>query len=136
MHGTLVLAILSIQSSYARDVERSLDRPDDVPDTLQWWVSPQGSWRIKTYALDHDIHTHDVGSHADLVRLAQTNNLKHYGNVIRAQHILEFSDCSDQAEVEKTFGNLGLVPRLEVAMGRFAFSKPDDAKYWTQSAPR
>jgi hypothetical protein len=71
MRGTLVLAILSIQSSYARDVEQSLDTPDDVPDTLQWWVSPQGSWRIKTYALDHDIHTHDVGSHTDLVRLAQ-----------------------------------------------------------------
>lgn len=135
MRGTLILAILSVRSSYARGVEESAT-DDQVSDTLQWWVGSSTSWRIKTYVLDHDIHTHDVGSRADMVQLAEANNLKHYGDIIKAQHVLDFADCADSAEVQRVLGGVNLAPRLEVAAGRFAFWKPDDARYWTQSTPQ
>jgi len=137
MQGTLVLAVLNVKSSYLRDVEESLEGKDDIPDTLQWWIGPESAWRIKTFALDHDIHVYSVGpGSAELVELAQENNAKHYGEVIACQHILAFKDCEDTKEVRRLFKKTGLSPRLEVATGRFAFWKPDDAKYRTQSQPK
>jgi len=122
MQGTLVLAVLNVKSSYLRDVEKSLEGEDDIPDTLQWWIGPENAWRIKTFALDHDIHVYSVGpGSAELVELTQENNAKHYGEVIACQHILAFKDCEDAKEVRRVFKKTGLSPRLEVATGRFAF---------------
>ena len=53
----LVLAILSIQSSYLEDKEIPAER---IPDTVQFWYSPGITWRVKTYAIDHDIHIGSV----------------------------------------------------------------------------
>lgn len=64
MRGILVLAVLSVKSSYSRNLEIALQREDDVPDTLQWWLGRDACWRILTYALDHDIHTYFVGNSA------------------------------------------------------------------------
>lgn len=137
MQGTLVLAILIVKSSYLREVEEPLADDDDIPDTVQWWIAAEGACRIKTFALDHDIHVHSVGEgNAKLVEVAQANNAKHYGDVIAVQHVLVFKNCEDTTEVQKVFKKTGLPPRLEVASGRFAFWKPDDAKYKTQSEPR
>lgn len=136
MDGTLLLAILSIRSSYARNIEETLGE-GDVPDTLQWWISPLASWRIRTYAIDHDIHTHTLsGPHSNLLELARAQTLKHYGDIIIAQHEIEFADCTDQELVESALRKAGLTPHLEVAPGRFAFWKPDDARYHSQSVPK
>src|SRR5207245_4972487 len=56
---TLVLAVLSVQSSYRNNTEKPAS---DVCDTVQWWITPDNTWRIKTFALDHDIHVHEVGT--------------------------------------------------------------------------
>lgn len=136
MQGTLVLTILTVQSSYLREVEEPLNDAAVVPDTIQWWIAPSGSWRIRTYALDHDIHTYSVGDVNGLTDLALANAQKHYGDVIRSQHVIEFRDCLDAAEMSAAFREAGLEPRLEVAAGRFAFWKPDEGKYHTQSEPK
>jgi hypothetical protein len=137
MRGTLVLAILEVRSSYVDEVEEPLRSPDDVPDTLQWWIDANGAWRIKTFALDHDIHVHSVGTtKPGLVDLAQANNKKHYGDVISRQYVFEFFDCTDDEEVRRTFATHKLPPRLEIAPGRFAFWKPDDEEYRTKSTPK
>jgi hypothetical protein len=131
------MAVLNVKSSYRQEIEEPLDGESDIPDTLQWWIGTDGAWRIKTFALDHDIHTYAVGGAGpNLVELAQANNLKHYGDVIDAQHVLEFQDCTDNKEVRRVFRRIGLTPRLEVAEGRFAFWKPDEAAYRTQSQPK
>src|SRR5262245_52474850 len=137
MRGTLVLAVLNVKSSYLQEIEEPLDGEGDIPDTLQWWIAAGNAWRIKTFALDHDIHTcaMDKGG-PELVELAQANNLKHYGDVVDSQHVLEFQDCTDAKEVRRVFRRVGLPPRLEVAEGQFAFWKPDEAKYRTQSQPK
>jgi hypothetical protein len=136
VRGTLILTVLNITGSYARDTERPADPEADVPDTLQWWIGEQ-AWRIRTYGMDHDIHTHAVGpGRTDLVETARANNARHYGDVTRAEHVFHFRDCTDAHEVAAAFAAAGLPPRLEVAAGRFAFWKPDDARYRSQSTPR
>jgi len=134
--GTLVLAILKVTSSYARNIERPVEGADDVPDTLQWWIGEQ-TWRIRTYGLDHDIHSHSIArTGSEVLDVALQNNAKHYASVTKVQHVLEFADCNDPVEVAKVFGDAGLPARLEVAAGRFAFWKPDNLKYRSHTAPR
>ena len=55
---TLVLAILTVESSYVQEIERPATR---VPDTVQFWFAPESDWRIKTFAIDHDIHAYRIG---------------------------------------------------------------------------
>jgi hypothetical protein len=136
MQGTLVLAILAVRSSYGQRIEVRLGDSNDIPDTLQWWIAASGTWRIRTYAIDHDIHTHQVdGKPDDLLVLASEGNRKHYDDVLGAEHVLQFSDCNDRSEVQAKFRAVGLEPRLEIAAGRFAFWKPDDLRYSTKTAP-
>src|SRR5262245_21305082 len=56
--GTLIIGILTIESSYAQNTERP---SRGVPDTLQFWIAPDRAWRIRTYATDHDIHPYSLG---------------------------------------------------------------------------
>ena len=64
---TLIVAILSIESSYLDEVERPVK---DVPDTVQFWLTSASQWRIKTYAIDHDIHVHRLGGEQSATRLS------------------------------------------------------------------
>ena len=137
MQGTLILAILNVKSSYSQEVEEPLESDYDIPDTLQWWIGTESAWRIKTFALDHDVHVYSIGSGSgEFVQLALDNNAKHYGDVIACQHVLRLNDCEDSDEVRELFKEIGLSPRLEIATGRFAFWKPDDAEYSTRSQPK
>lgn len=136
MQGTLVLTILTVQSSYLRDVEQALVSEAETPDTIQWWIARAGSWRIRTYGIDHDIHTHSIGNSGNLTDLALLNAQKHYGDVIQSQHVIDLTDALDPDAVVAAFRPTGLKPRLEIAAGRFAFWKPDEARYHTQSQPR
>jgi len=137
MPGTLLLAVLSVKGSYADEIEIPLDGPDDIPNTLQWWISDVSAWRIVTFAIDRDIHTYRIGGEPEkMLALALENNRKHYGDIIAAVHTLEFADCHDAAEVAATFAAVGLEPRLEVAGDDFAFWKPEDVPYETKSTPK
>src|SRR5216684_2122170 len=55
----LVLALLTVESSYTQNIERPASK---TPDTLQFWIAPDGTWRIKTYAIDEDVHIHRLGN--------------------------------------------------------------------------
>jgi len=137
MQGTLLLAILNVRSSYIDSMELPLATADLVPDTLQWWIGPATAWRIRTYAIDHDIHLHEVaGDREEIIAIAKENNRKHYAEIIEAEHSLTFVNCQDQAEVDMECRRIGIASLLEVSVGRFAFWKPDDARYTTKSAPR
>ena len=128
---TLIVAVLSVQSSYRNNTEKPAGK---VPDTVQWWVTAENTWRIKTFAMDHDIHVHEIGS-LDPAE-AVNNTKKHYGDVIKSLHTLRFSDYTDERNVREVFQSAGLAPNLEVAPRGFAFWNPDHAKYRTQSQPR
>ena len=69
MKTVLVLFFLTIQSSYHGNTESAATA--DVFDTVQFYSSAGGNWRIKTYAQDEDAHIWSLGSDvADIVSLA------------------------------------------------------------------
>ena len=137
MRGTLLLALLNVKSSYLREIETALENADEVPDTLQWWFGDGGCWRIRTYALDHDIHAYQIANSLQTtLELAKKNNRDNYGDIIQSQHLIHFVDCANPAEVEAEFGRIGLVPRVEIVTAQFAFWKPDEAEYSTKSNPQ
>lgn len=135
MRGTLLIAILSVRCSYRSNEEQPADA-GQPHDTIQWWISGEQAFRIKTFALDHDIRvllTESLGDDKEAKCLA--NNHRHYGDLITREEAIEFEDCLDQSEVASKLGALGLSASLAVEEGVFAFWAPDGERYWTQSAP-
>jgi hypothetical protein len=135
--GTLVIGILTIESSYAQNKERPSRR---VPDTLQFWIGADSAWRIRTYATDHDIHPHrvgDIGMMKDRpTELARDHIKKHYGDVLASTVVLEFSDTNDTSAVRKLLTEHKLKGSLEVTKVGFAFWNPDDEHYKSTTAPK
>jgi hypothetical protein len=135
MKGTLVLQILNIRSSFRK--ERSTPAIN-LPDTIQFWITDDSAWRIRTYALDHDIHVYQLGHQqipGDPVEWLRQDSREHFADEIASEYTILFSDAQEEAEVQKVFEAIGLDPRLEVADLGFCFWKPDEQKYVTQSTP-
>ena len=87
MRGTLVLAVLTVKSSYLQEIEEP-SRTRTCSGHIAVVDCVNNAWRIKT-ALNHDIHTHAVERGGpDLVcwRRQTTQALRRS----RAQHVLEF----------------------------------------------
>jgi len=129
---TLILAILDIRSSYLEDRREPAER--ETPDTVQWWVGPDLTWKIRTFGIDHDLHLHQVrGGDADFF-LEHTR--KDFDGLIRAIYKLEFKDYTDEAERDRVLVEAGLHAGLEVAEPHgFAFWNPDYGVYKTKSYP-
>ena len=105
----LVLALLTTESSYKSEIERPATA---VVDTAQFWFGAESPWRIRTYAIDHDIHIYSLGSRADGTSFTQkeatTHIAKHYGEVLKKHYVITFKNPTDS----------------------------DGQKYKTQSAPK
>lgn len=133
----LVIAVLLTESSYALDIEQPATA---VPDTAQFWFGAETAWRIRTYAVDHDIHVYSVGRRDDKSSLtpgeAEMHLRKHYADVLAGVHVLTFKDPGNVLEVLRVLSAHGLHGKLEVAPAGFAFYNPDASKYKTQSQPR
>ena len=135
--GTLVIGVLTIESSYAQNTERP---SRGVPDTLQFWIGPDGVWRIRTYATDHDIHPHSLGDLGKMkdrpTEFARDHIKKHYGDVLASTVVLEFPDTSDTNAVRKVFTQHKLKGSLEVTKVGFTFWNPDDGHYKSKTTPK
>ena len=135
--ATLVVAILSVESSYAQEVERGATK---VPDTLQFWITPKAQWRIRTYAIDHDIHCYTLAPRSDGSFLttdeASAHIKKHYGGIISSTVILKFHDPSNKDEVQHVLTEHKLKGTLEVGKNGIAFYNPDSGTYRSQTKPK
>ena len=130
---TLVVAFLSIESSYTRNFERPAAR---VPDTVQFWFAPDSQWRIRTFAVDHDIHVHSMPGKRLNSDWARSNIKKHYGDVLSRVVVLSLPHPQDPNEIQAILSQHHLSGKLEFAPQGFAFYNPDQAEYRTQSEPR
>jgi hypothetical protein len=128
----LALALLTTESSYKSEVERPATK---VEDTIQFWFGAEGPWRIRTYAIDHDIHIYSIDS-SFTEESAQAHIAKHYAEVLKKQYVIRFKDTTDADAIEKALRAVGLQGTLEVAQSGFAFYNPDSGKYKTQSEPK
>ena len=129
---TLVLAILDVRSSHLENRREPAER--ETPDTVQWWIGPEETWKIRTFGIDHDLHLHHVrGGDADYFA---KHTLKEFGGLVRAVYRLEFADYTDEAERDRVLREAGLRAGLEMAQEHgFAFWNPDQGAYKTKSYP-
>jgi hypothetical protein len=133
--ATLVLAILSIESSYASDVERPAG---EVPDTVQFWLAADGQFTIRTHAADHDIRVHRIARRPDGTPYdaAQAEALidRHYADVTARRVTLPFPDPHDAAEVQRVLAGEGLAGCLQFVADGWAFYNADGGDYRPRSA--
>jgi hypothetical protein len=137
MTFTLIVALLTIQSSYAKELEQPAS---GVPDTVQFWITPTSQWRIRTYAMDHDIHVYSLGAAPDKEKVtpefAVEHIKKHYADVTASLVEITFNDPTDTKEVERVLAEHRLTGTLEVSKSGVAFYDPDRARYRSQSTPK
>jgi hypothetical protein len=136
--AVLLVALLTIESSYLQEIERPRSI---VPDTVQFWLGAGGSqWRIRTFAIDHDIHVHRIGgreSSASLsVQRAEENIRKSYGDVLDRIEAVCIPDAARTDDVAALLATHNLSGELEVSPSGFAFFNPDREKYKSQSRPK
>lgn len=132
---TLVLALLSVQSSYVGEVEKPAEH---APDTIQFWLAPDSQWRIRTYAIDHDIHVYNLGSVEDRKissDSAVAHIQQHYSDITTSLVVPTFVNPNDKKEVDHVLAEHGLAGALEMSKSGVAFYNPDRSEYRTKSDP-
>jgi hypothetical protein len=133
----LLVIFLIVQSSYSLNIERP---SQGVSDTVQFWFTPHSDWRVRTFAIDHDIHVHQIREeHSD--RLFGTDQaidstLKNYQDVIDRYVLIHLKNPIDATEVARALAFHELSGEIEQSPSGLAFYNPDKAKYWSQSAPK
>lgn len=134
--GVLLVTVLSVSSSYANNVEYAVAGSSRVPDTVQWWISPTGTWRIRTFGVDHDIHVHKIqGILKDPLEFAKANTLKHFGDIVASQNSLSIEGVADSEMIAGRFVDAGLAPYFDVAPAGFIFWRPGAVHYFSQTEP-
>ncbi len=130
--AVLIVARLTVSSSYGQNVEQPAG---ERFDTVQFYLSGAGeaACRVRTFALDHDIHVHRIGWPPDRAHeLARAHLDRVYGEVLASVDTIGLPRRSTQ-DLRDTGITVG---ELEVAaQGGFAFWNPDGARYATRSEP-
>jgi hypothetical protein len=133
MNTKLVIFFLTVQSSYSDNTEEPAT--DKVFDTVQFFESETGGWRIKTYATDQDVHVWSLGDQVeDIVALARSNTEKHYRDVLSEGYILESDTGTDG--LRRELADRGLSTHLEISEAGFVFWSPEGTSYSTKSKPQ
>ena len=129
----LVFAILTTESSYAYETERTATT---VPDTVQFWFTPDVQWRVRTYAIDHDIHPYTLDGRPFTADAAEAHIKKHYADVLASVVVLTFRDPNDKTDVQRILDEHKLTGTLEVGKNGVAFYNPDRGEYRSKSQPK
>lgn len=132
METILVIFFLSVQSSYAQNKE--LPATANVFDTIQFVADNGKYWRIKTYALDQDVHIWSLGSDvADIEAVAKANTMKHYGDLLTEGYVIKTGD--GVAGVRRALHDRGLDEHLELPEAGGLFWAPSGSRYRSKSTP-
>ena len=126
-----MLGVLTMQSSYGRNVE---EPARGVPDTVQWWFLGDATWRVRTYAIDRDVHPHRADG-VD-VEFAKANVREHYGDVLRSLHVVSLSNVRDPEATRNELRAAGLRDTVQFSDSGIPLWLPDDARYESRSEPR
>ena len=134
--GTLIIYKLTVESSYADDFERPAE---ESFDTIQWWIGNKRAWRIKTYAVDNDIHPYRLETNkpkSELLELAAANTKKNYGDVIGKRFIIEIPDGPSEEIVRELLRNQGLKESHEWVDSGYFLWLPDGIELKTKTKPK
>jgi hypothetical protein len=132
---TLVLARLTVRSTYAAHSEEPA--AGDAFDTIQFWLGPEDGWRIRTFAVNHDLHIHHLADFAedsgDRLQILRDHLQRMYQDVLAQVYVLELKNAADEVEVTRVLEANGLTGVLEYVEAGFAFYNPDRGEYRTQT---
>lgn len=132
---TLLLATFTVRSTYAANSETAA--AGNAFDTIQFWLGPEDGWRIRTFAVNHDLHVHHLADFSedsgDRIRVLQDHLERMYQDIVERVYLLVFDDASDEALVARILEANGLSGALEHAEAGFAFYNPDGGEYRTQT---
>jgi len=126
--------MLNIESSYLNDIERNASSP---ADTIQFMLIDGEAWRIKTYAVDHDVHVWNLGlmEAAKFNETAVNNTAKHYGDVLSKKLTLQTKNGFEG--LRKELIDSGLAQNLEIPKSKkFAFWVSEPNIYKSKSTPK
>lgn len=133
MNVTLIVFKLSIQSSYVEDAEADADEEDF--DTVQFFVSAESAWRVRTFSIDEDVHVYSLGeTKPDTLEVVTTSTERTYSDIIVAKAVFQSQTGIEglKQELERN----GWSPTLKVSGKHgFAFWVPPDSDYRTKSTP-
>lgn len=131
---SLLVVFLTVASSYSSNIEHP---PDGVSDTVQFWFTPEQDWRIRTFAVDHDIHVHVIREcpceRKFGIDQAIHSTSNHYADIIDRHVLISLNDPADATEVTGALASHGLSGTIEQSRSGLAFYNPDQARYWSQS---
>lgn len=128
----LIVYRLAIQSSYLEDSEAEADERSF--DTVQFFITDGGAWRIRTFSVDEDVHVYSLGENQDdIAASVAVSTEKTYGDVIAAKQ--EFR-AADLEELKQALQQAGWSPTLKQSKQHgFAFWVPEGTDYRTRSTP-
>ena len=129
----LIIFLLNVESSYIQNTERETK---SHTDTIQFLLVGNQAWRIKTYAIDQDVHVWDIGKleQEKFEEIAVANTKKHYGDVLKKQ--IAVQGAGDFESLRSVLKTKQLPPNLEIDKNkRFAFWVPEPDKYSSKSTP-
>jgi hypothetical protein len=121
---SLLVSRLTVRSSYVRDVELPAG---DLFDTIQYYVPDNGPsvFRVRTFAVDHDIHVHRFGS-AGWTIAGLRAHIRGRVDLVPLPHL----DTRDLVAAGIRTGALEVAADLG-----FAFWNPDGGRYRTRAEP-
>ena len=129
----LIIFVLSTQSSYSHDGEHPASASNY--DTIQWWITADGSFRISTFALTNDIHIYQFDARIS-PNQAIENTHKHYGDIIASEHILDIQNLEDSATIsQQVMSELGKGSIELISRPKTGFWNYDGRRYSTQTEP-
>ena len=135
MKAQLIIFKLKVKSSYNQNIELPADSSFD---TLQFFAQDKIIMRIKTFALDHDIHIHTIqlrGKTMDeMIDFLATSTNNHYGDIVDRELHLEIENPKEHEAIKAMFVKESLTPHIDT-LPDFIFWNPDNKKYRTQSKP-
>src|SRR5262249_26047664 len=107
-----------------------------VSDTVQFWITPTRHWKVRTYAVNCDVHAWDLGDLGAMrespVQFALDHISKHYGDILKSSTVLNFGEGPEETNVQRVLSENGLVGGLQEVEwdGKlFSFWAPNGALY-------
>ncbi|MEM0991225.1 MAG: hypothetical protein AAGK00_20350 [Pseudomonadota bacterium] len=130
----LIVFLLNVESSYSQNLER------DVPkwaDTVQWYISSDRVLRVRTFAIDEDVHVARIACAPcdpdEFAQLAQSNTAKHFGDILASKIVLESLSGFDELERAAVDALGGQLNRNKDGL---IFWSPGGTDYRTKSTPQ
>jgi len=135
MEIVLIIYLLSVEGSYAKNEEYSVEQ---FADTVQWVLTEDDLWRIRTFAIDEDVHVIHANmeqhkTKSERVEIARQLTRKRYGDIVYREVLLN-SETGIEGIKEKLEEN-GLVAHLNVSQKGFFFWAPPNTRYTTKTRP-